>query len=342
MLTLSGADLLQSLLVCNALLVAGYVYQRRACWPLTLLLLILAAQMGLQLLVSDQLPWLNLAFALCYGPTLLALVRYLAWADQPPTAAGHWLLPLLLPALMGLFPQLISWAWPLVSLQLLVYAAAIGWQLKRFQDVLKANFSQLQSRQLDWLSQLLAGFLMLALFDFSRMLLHPLQQRWQIILDQLLSVGLVAGALLLVYLLIWRALQQQLHFPGVSVQQTELADKAAAETATVEPQLVSALELHMQQQQPYLQHELSLQQLADQLQWPAKRLSGVINQHYQRNFNDFINHYRVEHACQLLQTSQGKEKMLSIQLDSGFASKSVFNLYFKKFTGVSPSQYRQR
>lgn len=341
MLSLIDTELIQSILVCNALLLLGYLLHRRAAWPLTLLMLVLAAQMFGQVQWGDELIALNLALALCYGPILFALVRYLAWADRPATSRRHWIAPVLTPVLILIFPQTQSYIWPLVSTQLMLYAILISWQLRLFHQVLKANFSNLKTRELGWLAHLLMAFLVLALLDLCRMLLQPLEQPWQLFFDQLLSVAVNIGALIVVYLLIWRALKQQLNFHGASREEADIAKEVIITPVTIDPDLVKEIEQIMLSEKPYLDQELSIQQLADRMGWPVKRLSAVINTNYQRNFNDFINHYRIEHACHLLKTRPKTEKMLSIQLDSGFASKSVFNHYFKKIIGCNPSEYRK-
>ena len=341
MLSLIDTELIQSVLVCNALLLFGYLLQRRAAWPLTLLMLVLAAQMFGQLQWGDELIALNLALALCYGPILFALVRYLAWADRPATSRQHWIAPVLMPVLILIFPQTQPYIWPLVSTQLFLYAILISWQLRLFHQVLKANFSNLKTRELDWLAHLLMAFLVLALLDLCRMLIQPLEQPWQLFFDQFLSVAVNIGALIVVYLLIWRALKQQMNFHGASREESDIAKEVTITPVTIDPDLVAEIEQIMLSEKPYLDQELSIQQLADRMGWPVKRLSAVINTNYQRNFNDFINQYRIEHACHLLKTRPKTEKMLSIQLDSGFASKSVFNHYFKNIKGCNPSEYRK-
>jgi AraC-like DNA-binding protein len=70
-------------------------------------------------------------------------------------------------------------------------------------------------------------------------------------------------------------------------------------------------------------------------------LSQVINEQFSSNFNDFINSYRVEDAKKMLMDPEGRNfTIASIAYDSGFNTLSAFNVAFKKFTGVTPSQFR--
>ena len=103
------------------------------------------------------------------------------------------------------------------------------------------------------------------------------------------------------------------------------------------------LETCMEREKPYLDPRLTLALLAEKLAMPIKHLSQVINEHYGQNFNDFINGYRIRAAMAKLADEKSREdKLLKIAFESGFNSKSAFNAAFKKITGFSPSEYRQR
>jgi len=89
----------------------------------------------------------------------------------------------------------------------------------------------------------------------------------------------------------------------------------------------------------YLEADLSLHKLAEEIAVKPHSLSQVINQYHQKHFHDFINTYRIEEAKRLLiETSL---KIEAVAYDSGFNSISTFNVAFKKETGVTPSKYRK-
>jgi AraC-like DNA-binding protein len=90
----------------------------------------------------------------------------------------------------------------------------------------------------------------------------------------------------------------------------------------------------------YENSELSLTQMAKQLQTNASVLSSAINQGFGINFNDFINYHRVEAVKEKLKAGeQKKSTLLGIAYDCGFYSKATFNRAFKKATNKSPKDW---
>ncbi len=91
----------------------------------------------------------------------------------------------------------------------------------------------------------------------------------------------------------------------------------------------------------YLDPNLDLQLLAKEISISPNYLSKIINSHSHMRFSDYVNSYRVMHARHMLETETFKDyDMLSIALEAGFNSKSVFYAAFKKHTGQTPGAYR--
>ena len=106
--------------------------------------------------------------------------------------------------------------------------------------------------------------------------------------------------------------------------------------------LIDHVAAYMQEQKPYLDPELTLTSLAKGLNMTRSQLSQLINVGIGDNFYDFVNKYRVEQVKKLMTDPQVKNfNMLGIALEAGFKSKSTFNLIFKRFTGLTPTEYRK-
>lgn len=90
----------------------------------------------------------------------------------------------------------------------------------------------------------------------------------------------------------------------------------------------------------FLNPDLSLRFLAEQIGIHANQLSWMLNHVFQKNFNEFINQYRVEEFKQIASLPENAHlTILAIAYDCGFNSKTVFNTYFKKVTGLTPKQF---
>jgi len=96
----------------------------------------------------------------------------------------------------------------------------------------------------------------------------------------------------------------------------------------------------MRSERLYADHDLRVASLASMLNVPEYKLRKKINQQLgYRNFNQFVNRYRIEEAGVKLREDMRKP-VLSIALDVGFRSISSFNTAFQAQFGVSPTKYR--
>ncbi len=107
--------------------------------------------------------------------------------------------------------------------------------------------------------------------------------------------------------------------------------------------MAQELTSYMENGKPFLNEDLSLPLLAEQCGFSQTQLSQIVNQHFQMNFYDFVNIYRVKRAKEMLSSSEfGHLSILGIAFECGFKSKSSFNRYFKKHTGLSPSESKKK
>jgi len=120
----------------------------------------------------------------------------------------------------------------------------------------------------------------------------------------------------------------------VTEQKTALLD------ATVASEYSNKLTTHLSKTKAYTNPNLSLRGLAEEIDIHPNHLSWLLNNSIGKNFNEFINHYRVETFKTI--SKDPKNTHLTIEglaYESGFNSKTVFNTYFKKETGLTPKQF---
>jgi AraC-like DNA-binding protein len=100
------------------------------------------------------------------------------------------------------------------------------------------------------------------------------------------------------------------------------------------------LEQLMTVQQIFKSPNLKLQDVADAMNLSSHQLSQFLNDKLGKNFTQFVNEYRIQEACKLLETNT----LLSIEGigdEVGFNSKSTFFTAFKKLKGATPAAYQQ-
>lgn len=104
----------------------------------------------------------------------------------------------------------------------------------------------------------------------------------------------------------------------------------------------TALNKLMTEQQPFLDSELTLMKLSEIARLSTHQLSYIINTGFDDNFFGYINNYRIEKAKELLTQSDSRYSILGIAFESGFNSKTTFNNTFKKITGLTPSEFKEK
>ncbi len=96
----------------------------------------------------------------------------------------------------------------------------------------------------------------------------------------------------------------------------------------------------MQNQKPYLDNELRLDDLSLLLNLSRNQTSQIINEHFNLSFFDFVNRYRIMEAKNMLIDYENKQLTMSqLAFEVGFNSKASFYRAFKKFTNYNPSEY---
>ena len=99
----------------------------------------------------------------------------------------------------------------------------------------------------------------------------------------------------------------------------------------------------MEHERPYRESSLTLTMLSNMLDASPHHISQVINEKLGKSFFDFVNEYRVQETKNALVSPESNRfSVLGIALDAGFNSKSAFYTAFKKHTGMTPTQFKDR
>ena len=244
----------------------------------------------------------------------------------------------------GYFAE-FGWGWPgntlvtISNLSIIGYFLYTTFQYRKYRNYINQNFSDTFAISFKWLRNFLIAFLLgMAVWIFT------------IILKEGFSVylsykedwyGHFLWGIIIYYLSIGGYgthpnFQLPLNF---NPSEKEDPIKLLPETNPLD-QLKEKLVDHINSKQPFLDPQLTLTNLAHQLNSSPSTVSKTINSCFNQNFNDFINTYRVEAVKKHLQSNQKTHlSLLGIALESGFNSKATFNRAFKKHTQQSPTEF---
>lgn len=158
---------------------------------------------------------------------------------------------------------------------------------------------------------------------------------------------LVIGAGIMILYLRHKNLKVKERLARRTMEVVEFERDNLAATQPTEPKLIintlsDQLDQLIRIDKIYLDPDLSLTNLALKLNTNTSYLSQVFNQQYKVNFHYYMNDFRIKEACRLLITNQDPNITIDhIATMCGFSGKSTFYNTFKKFTGVSPVNFKK-
>ena len=130
---------------------------------------------------------------------------------------------------------------------------------------------------------------------------------------------------------------QSLKHPAFTKENLQKYKKSSLENVNNQ-KIKEDLELAMKSEKLYTDEELTLKKLSQKLDLSVHQLSEFLNQEYGKNFNLFVNEYRVSAVKKMvLENMEGG--ITTIAFKSGFSSYSTFHKSFRKQTGMSPADF---
>jgi AraC-like DNA-binding protein len=226
--------------------------------------------------------------------------------------------------------------WIVMVIQFSWYQWFIHRKRQAYQRLIKQEVSNTEDVNISWVRFFMVVFLIINVFFLFGLfaVIH---------LDYTMWLWKGAGVLfsLSIFALGYKGiLQREIFFTEVITR--PILDEPVAISTKPDQQLIDKAIAYMEQKKPYLDPELSLSNLAKALEMSRSQLSQLINEGVGENFYDFVNKYRVEEVKRLMTDFKAKNfNLYGIALEAGFKSKSTFNLIFKRFTGLTPTEYRK-
>ncbi len=154
---------------------------------------------------------------------------------------------------------------------------------------------------------------------------------------ELLNFAQKVGVTALVY---YFAFQNLMFDKGFFLAKTQITETPFLP----EPEILASLKNLLENEKIYRKDGLTIKMFSDALDEKEYKVRRLINQHLGfRNFNDFLNQYRVQEACEiLLDEKQANLTIIEIAYYLGYQSLGPFNAAFKKLTNSTPTAYRKK
>ena len=224
--------------------------------------------------------------------------------------------------------------------QMLLYLAFTFQLFYNYRKRIKAYFSNTYKLELNWILSFLIAFTALFLYSSLQDIIGSLiielnyEQRWWLNI-------FMAIVVLFVGIKGYFTDTTKLNKLSFSFSPNpESIPQVKKEEEKVSAEDIEKLKSYMELEKPYLNPDLNLSDLSDELQINRAELSKIINSGFNKNFNDFINEYRVNTFKEKLNLGEHKQlSLLGIAYDCGFNSKATFNRVFKKITQISPTEF---
>ncbi len=233
-----------------------------------------------------------------------------------------------------------------ITIQMIIYLVLSFRHFFSYQKKIRQFFSNTYNLELTWLRNFLFVYSFLYVYGTLQVVIDhyffPMSyiQEWWYHL---------ASALAIIYISIMGYFTKTESLNGISFDSSNLEIPSVATTNNFSTELQKSEKIDqnleklvnfMETEKPYLNPELNLLELANAVGMSRGQVSQLINNGLGKNFNDYINQFRVDAVQEMLRTGRQEElSLLGIAYDCGFNSKATFNRVFKKLTGISPSVY---
>jgi AraC-like DNA-binding protein len=173
------------------------------------------------------------------------------------------------------------------------------------------------------------------------------QYRNRLIFIGIIVIIFVIGFVIVLYQyrkkqLAYRALvRQSQQWAQVEEVRTEENQEGQPVPDKADSALMEAVELLMKKEKLYKDSGITLSSVAEKLEVSRNYVSNAINHCTGKNFNTYINEYRVKEAIRILSEDLLKRRSIDdVAIEAGFNDRHTFSRTFKKITGLSPTSFR--
>lgn len=228
--------------------------------------------------------------------------------------------------------------WHFIKLMPFIYGLAAVNRVRQYRLSLQDQYSTISPTEPSWLNILSLGFLFC--WSFS-LVVHIIANTLAINAPNISDLIGITENYLVFILINALFINSIVHTHSLLTTKPEIAREKAQEKIT--DSAIEKVQKGMEEHKFYLKHNLNIEEFSKRVHLPIKEVSAVINKHYNTNFFEFMNSYRVAEAKRMLSDPAKAEiTIMDILLESGFNSKSAFHRFFNRMVGMSPTEFRKQ
>lgn len=243
----------------------------------------------------------------------------------------------------------INYEWPYLSrivsvfsiAQMLLYLAFSFQLFFNYKKDIQQFFSNTAKKELNWIRNFLFIYSFIFLYGICQIFIEEFiaemswTQRWWIQFFSALALlyfGVKGYFTDFDFLSIFEKSKSSFE-PKLSVANSDVISEKI-ETGK------KAINTLFQEEKIFLDPELNLTQLSEKTELNRAEVSEVINLGFGKNFNDFVNQFRIEEFKRRLGDGDHQQfSLVSLAFECGFNSKATFNRVFKKEVKLTPTEY---
>ena len=208
--------------------------------------------------------------------------------------------------------------------------------LKKSKINIKCLFAnRTDSTHLTWLLVLLIGYIVLWIVNLNSFTIYMIAMKpgWCSYTASIFALVLFLFISLLVFLLL---IKPDIYYVLEKYQTSKLKKPEMEDH-------VQRLNTHLTVHKSYLDPDITLESLANEIGIKPRILSQIINTTFGKTFKHFILEYRINESMKILADEKRKDlTILEVLYQVGFNSKSTFNHQFKLYTNLTPQEFRKR
>jgi len=302
--------------------------------------------------------WVPLTYTLALGPCFYFYIRFMTDIEltQKPKTWPHFV-PVIFQIALFLFevfqgiPEGIGYFDtttymifdPIVNalaiLSLMIYGFIARKRIQHYHRWVENNYSHYHRYNLNWLLRLSSIFLIVLTLWLGYFCIDFFLFDYRLSIFEFYPFHLTL-AVISIWLSVEAFSKPEIIYPDkISPSENKVTSNSVADNELQEQAVW--LKQQIERDLLYLDPELSLKSLADNIDLHPNMVSKIINDGLMLTFSDCINQYRIKSVINKLEDRENdKCTFLAIAFDCGFNSKTTFNRVFKKQLGLTPLQYR--